>query len=652
MKKLVCKHPLAVLVVACALLYLPRAGSFGLWDPWETHYGEIARQMAMRGDVITPWWPCAPIDRPEVFHKPVLHFWLMAASLRLFGLEGAHASPSQMVDSWRPEWAARLPNLLLAILTIAIVFWCVSRLANRRAAWLTALVLATSSQWLLVARQAMTDMPFVAPMTIALCLAAVALLDEESCEAASPRLRRLALAGLLLVTLPQLILFSRQLHGVFLPLGKRVVQVPGVVAMLPYFVALPVTIYLCSRGRSHRALLLQTAWALTALATLAKGPAGLALPALTIFLFLALNGRVSEVLRLELPAGALVFTLIAAPWYHAMHVRHGMAFWRELIGDNYLNRATGRSGDRGTFEYYLPWIGYGTFPWCGLVAVGVLRAFATPRRALAAFALVWAVVDVATVTLVTTKFHHYIVPALPALAILAGLALEDFLAARVRPIELALIALPVVALCGRDLAQLPARLLWLFCYDYVLNATAGRPWPLEPRYDFHVAVTAFAVAAAVAMLALALAHGRARRVALVAAATVAIAWSYFLIDDFIPRLSPHWSQKSVIAAYYRARHDEHEPLVAWNLYWRGESFYSRNQLGRDPDPRERTEWAYIDVPKALREYLPRHRGQRIYFVVERAQLENLRSNLGPSLAESLQIVDTSNNKLYLVSVDN
>ena len=39
-----------------ATLYLPGAGSYGLWDPWETHYGEVAREM---------WhelWPDRPLQ--------------------------------------------------------------------------------------------------------------------------------------------------------------------------------------------------------------------------------------------------------------------------------------------------------------------------------------------------------------------------------------------------------------------------------------------------------------------------------------------------------------------------------------------------------------------------------------------------------------
>ena len=25
-------------------IFLPNAGAFGLWDPWETHYGEVTRK--------------------------------------------------------------------------------------------------------------------------------------------------------------------------------------------------------------------------------------------------------------------------------------------------------------------------------------------------------------------------------------------------------------------------------------------------------------------------------------------------------------------------------------------------------------------------------------------------------------------------------
>ena len=659
MRKLIERRPLPALLVACALLYLPCAGSYGLWDPWETHYGEIARQMAMRGDVITPWWPGSPADRPEVFHKPILHFWLMAASMRLAGLESRQARPSEMVDSFRVEWAERIPNVLLSIAALAVLWWAVDRLANRRTAWLTAIVLATSSQWILVTRQAMTDLPFVAPMTIALACAVVALLGPDEELAPSRRSRRIALVALLALAIPQLVLFSVQLRCV-VRLGSRSWHAPGLVPMLPYVLALPLVVWWCARARSRRQLHLHVAWVACAVATLAKGPAGLALPALTIALFLILSGRAREIItKLELPRGILLFALVCFPWYHCMHIRHGAAFWRELIGDNYLNRATGRSGDRGTFDYYVPWIGYGTFPWSGFVVLGVLRSLGDRRRLLAGFALVWAAVDIATVTLVTTKFHHYIVPALPALAILAAIALDDWLDGKLHPADIVLTVVPVVAFCGRDLAALPPRLLWLFCYDYVIAPGVGRPWPSAAIYGHRfeygpsiVCFSAIALSIAVAAAVVARRGPRVRSFVLGLATALALAWSVWLVDDFLVALSPHWSQKQVIATYYRLRRGPDEPLIAWNLYWRGENFYTRNEISSSPDPMERTEWAYIDVVKRLHEYLPKHRGHRLFFLVDRTQLGAFTTALGPELARTLATVDQSNCKLYLVTVEN
>ena len=43
-------------VVAAAALYFPFMGSYSLWDPWETHYGEVAREMLSRDDWISLWW--------------------------------------------------------------------------------------------------------------------------------------------------------------------------------------------------------------------------------------------------------------------------------------------------------------------------------------------------------------------------------------------------------------------------------------------------------------------------------------------------------------------------------------------------------------------------------------------------------------------
>src|SRR5260221_243317 len=92
-------------ITRCAARLQPLDGNYGMWDPWETHYGEVARQMLERNDFISQWWPGSPQDRAEFWSKPVLTFWLMAISMKLFGLEWhPNAPPAEIVNSWRVEW--------------------------------------------------------------------------------------------------------------------------------------------------------------------------------------------------------------------------------------------------------------------------------------------------------------------------------------------------------------------------------------------------------------------------------------------------------------------------------------------------------------------------------------------------------------------
>ncbi|MBC8133968.1 MAG: glycosyltransferase family 39 protein, partial [Deltaproteobacteria bacterium] len=153
------------------LLYVPFAGSYGLFDPWETHYGEVARQMTLRGDYISLWWPGAPLDAEHFWSKPVLSFWLMSLFMGLFGVTSGPAGALALGS--RGEWAARVPFCLMGVLGLWAVYLCLSRFVGRRAGILGVIILGTSPMYALVSRQAMTDMAFVGPMTMALALGAL-----------------------------------------------------------------------------------------------------------------------------------------------------------------------------------------------------------------------------------------------------------------------------------------------------------------------------------------------------------------------------------------------------------------------------------------------------------------------------------------------
>ncbi|HEX7417415.1 MAG TPA: glycosyltransferase family 39 protein, partial [Steroidobacteraceae bacterium] len=109
-------------IVVIALLPLWLLGMFDrqLWTPDEPREADIAWRMSMQSDWTLPQFA----GRPWL-EKPPLSYWMAAASQRLFG------------DSPR---AARLPNLLYALLAALAVGSLGAALAGRRGALVAALV--------------------------------------------------------------------------------------------------------------------------------------------------------------------------------------------------------------------------------------------------------------------------------------------------------------------------------------------------------------------------------------------------------------------------------------------------------------------------------------------------------------------------------
>ena len=92
--------------------------------------------MTHRGDYISLWWPGSPRDADVFWSKPVLSFWLMSLTMRLFGI-GLPGNPAgEMALGHRAEWAARLPFCLAGVLGIFAVYLLARApdLAPRRAA--------------------------------------------------------------------------------------------------------------------------------------------------------------------------------------------------------------------------------------------------------------------------------------------------------------------------------------------------------------------------------------------------------------------------------------------------------------------------------------------------------------------------------------
>jgi 4-amino-4-deoxy-L-arabinose transferase-like glycosyltransferase len=634
-----------IVIGALLCLYLPLAGSYGLWDPWETHYSEVARTMNATGDYLSPRW-----QDENFWSKPAGTLWLLAAGMKLFGV--GTGGPDEMVASTLPEWSLRLPVILISIFGIWALWLMVSRLVSRRAGFLTAAVLATMPQWFFITRQAMTDIPDVGLMTGGLALLLLALKDQRSEEPLrTVRVGPFQLTGahvvLAVVTLLVLGQAAYFTFGLIRGFQKKAVPPLAAVGNMAPYVLMLAGLILASWGRLRvrRQLRLLVAYLTFAIAVWMKGLLGIAIPGMVVVGYLLVTWDFRILLKAELHLGVLLVMAVAFPWYHAMIALHGRPFWNEMFVQHHFQRlAVGVHGDKGSFEYFVNQLGTGLFPWSALMPVALARTMtsrpdAGPRGRAIVFAAVWFLGVFTLFSLSVTKFHHYILPALPAMAVLIGVFLDDLAADRVaRPALALLAALGFLVVIGANLAEKPIRLIWLYVYNYTRAF---------PKIDFAPALWAF-IGVALVPLALLL-WRQGRRVVVWLTVAAAVAFTYWALDGYMVRLTPHWSQKLLIHEYFKRRHGPDERLIAWQMNWRGENFYTKGAIAGQK-PEAWTVFMSLDNTQMLN-YLKARPGRKFFFILEHSRLATFKRILPTDQAkQSLHIEDDqSNNKFLLAS---
>jgi 4-amino-4-deoxy-L-arabinose transferase-like glycosyltransferase len=167
---------------------------------------------------------------------------------------------------------------------------------------------------------------------------------------------------------------------------------------------------------------LPVASALLGVAALAKGLVPLALAAP-----LALRiGWFRDLLR---PRVLLPFIAVAAPWYVLVYARNGWGFIDEFFLKHHFGRfASGALQHVQPWYFYLPMIPLLLLPWMPLTALAAARGgWRDPRRR---FLAVWVLFGLAMFSASTNKLPGYVLPLLPAVAALAGVALNELKDAR------------------------------------------------------------------------------------------------------------------------------------------------------------------------------------------------------------------------------
>ena len=144
-------HPgkILLLVIIYGLLWFGTLNYRHLIPSDEGRYAEIAREMLVTGDWITPRY-----NGYKYFEKPPLQAWATAAAFQAFGIG---------------DWQARLWTALTGFLTILLVGFTGARIFNARAGWLAAVVLASSPMWIISGHLNSLDMGLSSFLVAALC---------------------------------------------------------------------------------------------------------------------------------------------------------------------------------------------------------------------------------------------------------------------------------------------------------------------------------------------------------------------------------------------------------------------------------------------------------------------------------------------------
>ena len=144
------------ILVSGLSLFAPLSAS-GIWDPPEREVAELARRIALNllggGDGLLLDGADNEVPTRSELGRGELPFTSIATGFRLFGLH---------------EWAGRLPLAIWGLVGLAATYWLVRRLADRRSAWFSVLVLATMPLYYLHARTMLGDIVTMSALALSM----------------------------------------------------------------------------------------------------------------------------------------------------------------------------------------------------------------------------------------------------------------------------------------------------------------------------------------------------------------------------------------------------------------------------------------------------------------------------------------------------
>ena len=372
------KRAWLLLFLGIVAFYLWGLGLLPLVGPDEPRYAEVAREMLARHDLITPTLGGMPW-----FEKPPLLYWLMIAGYRVLGVT---------------EYAARLGPAVCGLVTAVFIYWIGKSIEVSEVS---------------------------GPCRVE---------DEQSRDGVG------RLSALVWLSSLGAIVFSR---GTSFDIVVTMTVTGALAAFFMWHVRYGTrsgsdSLLESTSGSARQHWLLIAFYLLIGLSLLAKGLIGIVIPFGVIAIYLLIRREWPHKRFMNsLFWGIPLVVAVAAVWFGPMISRHGWKFIDQFIVQHHFARfVTNKYHHPAPIYFYIVVLVALSLPW----TIFLGAAFMTSRRwrwrgrlpldRFRVFAVCWILVPVVFFSFSESKLTAYILPVLPAVALLAGERVACFLCAQ------------------------------------------------------------------------------------------------------------------------------------------------------------------------------------------------------------------------------
>jgi 4-amino-4-deoxy-L-arabinose transferase-like glycosyltransferase len=357
--------------------------------------------------------------------------------------------------------------------------------------------------------------------------------------------------------------------------------------------------YLVYTEDRHKIRNLLIFYAALGLAVLSKGPVGLALPAMTIGLYLVFKKDLAFIKQMKIGYGFLIFVAVASPWYILISLKNPDYAGYFFIEQNLGSFLSSDPRHPEPFYFYIPVLFGGFFPWSCFLPLALICAvrkrFHSVSQGTALLGIWFAVVFIFFST-AGSKLPTYILPLFPAASLLVALLWQEMLDASSPQIRK-----------GFILSLLPVVLVFLAALIYLQVYP-----PVEVEYEsgvkldqinFMVAWFVFCMVTSFTFLLI----RRTKALFTSLAAMIMSALLIFLIL-IVPSINPYRSTKQLAEKLDRLI-AEREDLVFYSRIKESALFYTHRKA------------RVLERPDELKDYLASDK--KVYCIITRKKLARL-----------------------------